>query len=175
MENHQRETYRAIKRRTYNQKIMDTITINWLENKGTYLKCTTADGKSLSINAVDKKGIPFPGYADIRPGSTVTGNLWTSEKGNTYLFAPSPKKAWSKTADKTQQIGEAMQRKEDSIKSFQEDKQSSMKIFAAYRDATLMVTAFLPQGTSEAIVKQEHKHWVNYFMSEIDNTLKQPF
>lgn len=138
-----------------------THEISWVENKGTYLKCTDTNGVSFTINQVDKKGEKFPDYENIKAGAKVTGNIWTSEKGNTYLFAPKPKIGY--TPKPKADIAKAQAVKAENIEHAQERKETSMVKMATARDATLLLIAYhpelytMPEQTRNQIIRNE---WV---------------
>lgn len=156
-----------------------TYTLDWCEVKleGKLKDCKAITGEEFSIWRIDTKGVPFPDFDKIAPGSTIIGNPWTNPKnGKITLYPPKAKISTFPRGGNTAAITKAMDRKEGSIKEFQESKQDSMRVFAAYRDATSIVTAFLPKDKYDPIfIQQELNVWRKKFMDDISGSLNTPF
>lgn len=153
-----------------------THEINWVENKGNYLKCTDTNGVSFTINQVDKKGEKFPDYENIKAGVKVTGNIWTSEKGNTYLFAPKPKTggySGGARANNSASIVKAQAVKAENIEHAQERKETSMAKMASARDATLLLIQYhpelytLPEQTRNEVIRNEWRKMRAWLSAEL--------
>lgn len=156
--------------------------VQWLEKKNddwivVQLVESATNGipleyKDVSINRVNKKNETFPNFDDIQNGGTVEGELWKSEKGRYYLFAPKVRATGSTGAYKAQQIEKTMARKEESIEKFQDSKEQGIAISGAQRDAVLIVTMLFNSQNlppEEEIDKQQIKEeiikWRNWFLS----------
>ena len=61
------------------------------------------------------------------------------------------------------------QAKSQEIKGFQENKEESMRLMSSGRDATLMVTAMMGQGSAwtDEQLKDKIKEWQNYFYTKV--------
>lgn len=106
-----------------------TFKVEWLEVKSPEWKVATlSDEKGtqytdVSINAVSKKGEPFPNFENISLETPVIGVLWTSPSGKHYLFPPKANVGHSRAsggAFKTEQIKEAQASKARSIAEAQD-------------------------------------------------------
>lgn len=159
-----------------------TLRIEWTENKSKDWKiCTVTkpDGtttENVSVNRMNKKGEVFPNFDGIAPGADIEGELWRSDAGKWYLFAPKPKgeglgtrPAWVKPkADMTR----VMEKKQESIEKNMDVKNEAIKMAGAQRDAVLMVTTFYAtQALSEEELQAKVEYWYQYFI----NRLSQPF
>lgn len=74
----------------------------------------------------------------------------------------------------------AVEKKNRSIKTFQNAKEEGMKMFASGRDATLLVTAYVDnyKDLSEDELKQKLLDWklwfyVTFYDTDVDNQLKE--
>ena len=114
----------------------------------------------------------FPGFADIRPGSEVEGEIVKNAKGYASLYPPRPKMEAPKFVQREQAMNEAMAKKETSISKFQANKEESIRLSSSARDATLIVTTFYPElatnESKEEIIKRVWNNWRNYFASSFD-------
>ena len=152
-----------------------TLTIVWGEIK------TTSTGKRLfegsfkgedgkefnaSIWEMDRDNKQFPNFNDLRPGATFVGNPWNSPtNGKCSIYPP---KAVASTGGASRGnsagINKAMERKETSIKGFQETKEVSIKLAGAMRDAVLITTARSLEGISTEDIKSEILSWRNWLL-----------
>lgn len=114
--------------------------IEWLEIKNPDWKVATLkspEGQVLtdvSINRTNKKGEVFPNFDAIVQGGEVEGDFWTSTSNKNYLFAPKPAGVVGGKGN----IGRAMERKEQSIEKFQDNKEASIKVSSTLRDAVTL-------------------------------------
>lgn len=144
--------------------------IDWLVKKTpewTIATLIQEDGSKLnevSINKVNKKGEVFPNFDNLMPGQEVEGEFWTSDKDKNYLFAPKVGKTGNSGAFKQKMISDTMDRKETSISKFQDNKEMSIRLASAQRDAVLIVTQIAQEQGDEAIEKAIIK-WRNWFLS----------
>lgn len=161
---------------------MDTYTIEWLEKKeykpGKFLyKVSLKPATGDMINNVTIWD-SFPGFTDIMPGSTISGELETKEHNgyvNTTLKAPRSANSERSANRKTEIVTQAMERKEQSITRFQATKEESIKMAGAARDATLIVTTFYPEFSlapnKDALIKEQWNQWRSWLLGASD----QPF
>lgn len=134
---------------------------------------------NVSVNRVNKKNETFPAFDDIVAGKEVEGNLWTSQAGKNYLFAPEVKTytSFQKGGGKSAVIEKAQDRKESSIERFQNTKEESISktldrkedsfmISGTARDATLILTALVAKSgfTLEANDWQEQWLKIRHFL-----------
>lgn len=82
-----------------------------------------------------------------------------------------------KTQPKT--LGQAMERKEQSISRFQDTKELSIQVMSSGRDSTLIITTFYKDLSDEEI-KEKWLMWRAWFFSKYDvnettKELTQPF
>jgi len=144
------------------RKSPDWIVAELIDEGGTNLK-------EVSINKTSKKGEPFPLFEEMQPGREIEGELWTSDKGKNYLFPPRVAKTGNGGAFKQKMIEDTMQKKNDSISHFQDNKEQSIKLASAQRDAVLIVKELLAQNQfpyTETGVKEEIIKWRNWFLSD---------
>lgn len=156
------------------------LKINWLEKKNNdwiVANLLQEDGteiKEVSINRTAKNGQVFPNFDGLAPSLDIEGELWQSQAGKNYLFAPKPKLEAPEFikkgngAYKTQQIEKSMERKESSITKFQDNKEWSIKVSSTMRDAVLLAIA---EGKPEADRVLAWRKWLwNNWDVELDDT-----
>lgn len=116
--------------------------VQWLE------EVTTKSGKKkANTTLVDVEGnehpnvaiwADFPNFNDIRPESTVEGNLVSTEfKGKSYVSLHPAKNTNGTFAPKQGQIEKAIVAKNQNIEKFQDKKVEGIKDSSTFRDATL--------------------------------------
>lgn len=104
---------------------MSKYSIIWLEKKNNdWMVLNVKDEagtetKEVSLNRTNKKGEVFPGFDGVVNGGYIEGELWTSQAGKHYLFAPKPKLE-RPTFMKGAQIEKAMDKKNENIKQAQD-------------------------------------------------------
>lgn len=110
-----------------------------------------ADGveaNEVSINRTNKKGEIFPRFDEIADGASIEGNLWKSDAGKNYLFAP---KEFKKSGGgNTVAIALAQERKVENITKAQDRTSHSVKVSGTARDATMILTTLIQAGKIEA-------------------------
>ena len=126
-----------------------------------------AEFKDVSINRVNKKGETFPNFDDIQSGRDVEGEIWTSDSGKNYLFAPKTRKNASGGAFKQKMIEDTMNKKEASIERFQGNKEEAIKLASAQRDAVLVVVQLMSnRNFNEEEIRDRITDWRNWFLSD---------
>lgn len=82
-------------------------------------------------------------------------------------WAETRKQDWAKPQAKAPYTPE--QAKSQEIRGFQENKEESMRLMSSGRDATLMVTAMMGQGSAwtDEQLKDKIKEWQTYFYTEV--------
>lgn len=156
------------------------IKLDWLEKKDpNWIKATItneagAQIKDVSINRISKKGDVFPNFDSLMPGQEIEGVLWQSPKGPFYLFPP--KLAATGNFRASGAISKAMEKKEASIEKFQTNKEESIKLAGAQRDAVMIVTSrdSIKDCTDEHI-ENEVKRWRNWFLLDEEFNNPPPF
>lgn len=177
-----------------------TYEVLWVESKKddwriATLKEIIENGQEftdVSINKVDKKGRSFPKFDEITPGSQVTGNLWQSPTGKYTLFAPDEPRAQTATAPRPAGstsapyktgggagVKAAQERKAEGIATAQENKGRGVMVAAAFRDATIILTA-LPEfkDMSAEEWRAAHKRIRDWYIAQwkdAEKTLDIPF
>lgn len=128
---------------------------DWAETKGEGWKVVSVheaveNGQvftDCSVNKVNKQGQTFPGFDDIAPGYEFEADLWVNPTNQRkYLFAPKPKPvrpSFMGGGAKTAAVEKAMERKEESIKTFQGNKEFGIKVASTMRDVTLITLAMV--------------------------------
>lgn len=149
--------------------------VEWSEYKTTSTGKKKADATLKDEAGVITEGVTiwenFPGFNDIRPGSTLEGDVTVKVNGqytNKTLNAPRaefPRKAPGA-------ITQAMAKKEKSIEKFQEQKTSSIEKMACFRDATLLTVAWA--GNSGQLSEDIKAKWEE-FHKWLENKLTVPF
>lgn len=124
---------------------------------------TGKDYKDVSINRKSKKGDIFPNFDEIMTGQDVEGELWISDAGKNYLFAP--RKKLEKPNFMKKNIEAVMDKKNESISKFQGQKEESIALMSAQRDAVLIVTTITLGEETDEEVKQRIIKWRNWFLS----------
>lgn len=142
-------------------------------------KLVTVDGVDgvhaveVSVNRADKSGIAFPNYDAIVDGADVEGTLWTSPNGKKYLFAPKPKSTGN--SKNYGAITKAMERKEDSIEKFQDNKEMSIKVSSTFRDATMLtIASFEGKQPTEREMKEQWLKWRVWLYENWNNVMAYP-
>lgn len=158
--------------------------IEWIETKSPEWKVATVNigqGKTVdaSINKTSKKGEAFPDFDNLKPGMEVEAELWQSPAGKWYLFPPKPQTIngganRGSGAYKQKLVEETMARKESSIREFQGNKEESIRMAGAQRDAVLIVInlykeiaddLIMTPSEKDAVIKKKIVEWRDYFLS----------
>lgn len=137
--------------------------------------------ENASVNRVDKKGLTFAAFDQIKPGADLEASLWQSATGKWYIFAPReerPRTGSFKASPGA--ITKAMETKSANIEKAQENKQEGIKLASAFRDATLLVielnkrAAFEgePLGKSELLAL--HKEIREWYMKAYEGEAHNP-
>lgn len=150
-------------------------TINWLEKK------TTSTGKAyVAVTLEGEEGktptiwSDFPNFANLMPGVKITGELKQNDKGYWNVYPPRSAKTTQGASFKQKLISDVMEKKEASIERFQGNKEESIRLMAAQRDAVLIVTNLLPGYSNpnteledyEDVIRCSIIRWRNWFLSE---------
>lgn len=174
---------------TYLNKIM-IYKIEWIETKGEGWKVATLhegiEGgqthQNVSINKMDKNSgaVAFPTFDAFAPGGTVEGNIWTSQAGKSYLFAPKPSTAAPSASGRPSggAMTKVMEKKQENISENMDRKEMGIKVSGAMRDATLITTALLEGGhmpADDEEIKGVWRKYRDFFMSEYDGAKDLPF
>lgn len=162
---------------------MSKYKISWMEDKTwegkVKSKASLKDESGAETTDVTIKG-DFPGYKDLLPGSTVNGVIASKEyNGKMYKFLNEEKTdtsnpsapAWAKK--KGNDISKVMDRKEQHIDKTLDRKENNMEKFAAFRDATLMTTAWC--GSQYEVSEELLKEMWERMHAWLQNKLEQPF
>lgn len=129
--------------------------------------------EEVSVNRVNKKGETFPNFDLIKTGYTVSGELWTSQAGKWYLFAPNPPKASTGgQGGNMRGVAAAQQRKGDMIEKAQENKSNAIKVASAMRDSTLLIGALGYKFETTEEMWEMHKTLRTRYIKEWDATDK---
>lgn len=143
-----------------------------VENKGTDWKVVSIIGvdgesaESVSVNRVNKKGEVFPNFDGIVVGGEVEGNLWASDAGKKYLFAP---KAFTKGSGGG--IAKAQAVKAEYIKEAQARKDNSIAYFNATNSAIAIVNSIFAntdEKPTRDTLEIQIVSWRDWFLSEWD-------
>lgn len=144
---------------------------------------TSAKGNVFKkFNIRDDKGVVTEGvvsfssdslYASLVSGAEVEGILVVSDYNGkkSYTLKGELKKpnfmqggGAKMVAEKAQNINKAMDRKEESISSFQHNKEEGIILSASARDATLMVTAFVKDSFDDEEIKEKWLMWRKWLL-----------
>ena len=154
--------------------------ITWCEVKQTQTGKTKMDASLQSSDGqvFDKVTIwgDFAGFTEIRPGSSVEGDIVTN--GN-WKTLSAPKHAPTGNAARGAGIALSQLRKADGISKSFDRKESGIEISATFRDATLITNLQL-QGKNPDVdmVKDTWTYWRSWLLENWDvpkTDLKQPF
>lgn len=144
--------------------------INFCEVKRT----GNTNGRAWSITEmalVDEEGNETTNvstFDSVAPAQEIEGQIVKNEKGYlNFVKKPEPKQVAASNF-KTAQMEKTMERKENSIKGFQDNKELSIKISSTFRDAVALSIA---EGKPEAdrILAWRKWLWNNYDV-DIDDT-----
>jgi hypothetical protein len=128
----------------------------------------------VSINKVDRAGaIAWPNFDTIEVGATIEADYWRSPQNKQYLFAPKPKSSGG-GARNTAAIAKAQETKAENIKEAQANKNTSIMIAAAMRDAGAIALAALkdqPFPTDEEFIAEFTK-WRDWYLAKWHETEK---
>jgi len=163
------------------------FSIEWCEKKNAdWIKATLKEGnqviQDVSINRLDKKTgkVAFEKFDDIMPGGTIEGELWRSDKGACYLFAPRPQSAPKVGGGAGIKV--AMAEKAKAIEHSQDRKDNSIQLSSTFRDATLLTVAQMGSSTdwSNEEVQNKWKMWRTWLMEQFGDAgditeTKKPF
>ena len=151
---------------------MARYTIEWLEMKETSTGKRKADATIKGEDGHNQDvtiWADFPGFAELNPGATVEGEIKPASDPK-YKPSLSPARSPYKAQGggyKAKVMEDAMVRKETSISKFQDNKEQSIKLISAQRDAVLMVTTFYKdQNLDSTELKEKVVSWRDWFLSE---------
>ncbi len=168
----------------------EKYTVEWIEQKSPDWKVCTLKGENgsvadVSINRVNKKGEVFPNFDAITLQATVMGNLWRSDAGKSYLFAPKEVSATGTTAPHKGNFGggmKLMEKKSEGIAKAQEHKDLGIMTSSTLRMAVDLTVASMRndtilQNATESDIKGMIKTWREWLVAnwELDVTAKAPF
>jgi hypothetical protein len=170
--------------------------LQWIETKGPEWKVASVrdinniEYHDASINRTDRKtGAVFPKFDELTAGMKIEADLWTSPAGKHYLFAPKPQHQGGPRsgggAPRAAAITAAQDHKAEHIKNAQENKERSIMVASAMRDATILLEyAFgeeiqqLPPNERMAAIKAHHKEVRDWYLktwSEVEKQVDVPF
>lgn len=131
------------------------------------------DGKRLSVFQFDTR------YAEITEGIDIPDDaLIYDQQYDNYKLKPLPKPAGAPRGGFGGKQAEAlMEKKNESIKGFQDDKEKSIALSSAQRDAVLMVTTFetAQPFPTDSELRAKIVEWREWFLKEHQNRSGQPF
>ena len=121
----------------------------------------------------------FPGYETIATGQELEGDIVEKGKYKSLYPLRVERPSTPRTPSRSAEINVAMERKNESIRTFQEDKELGIKVAAAMRDATLILTSVYretleklePSKRSDKI-KELHAALVSWYLEQWDETKK---
>ncbi len=121
----------------------------------------------VSINAKDKGGTPFPNFQNMMTGHTIEGDFWTSDKGKKYLFPPKPQTSSPRAFQRSPSaITKAMEKKEESIGKFQDNKEMSIKVSSTLRMAVDTALAFMQNDENTQTFEESVRAWRKFYWME---------
>lgn len=131
------------------------------------------DGKFLSVFKFDTR------FSEINVGTELPDDvLIYDQQYNNYKLKPLPKPAGAPRGGFGGKQAEAlMEKKNESIKGFQDDKEKSIALSSAQRDAVLMVTTFetAQPFPTDSELRAKIVEWREWFLKEHQNRSGQPF
>ena len=153
------------------------IKLEWLENK--HIASLDKDIKEVSfiengitknatIWGVDRDGKPFPNFQTLKAGDTIECTVYEKE-GKITLYPPK-ETSGGHPVRSAGAITKAMEKKEESIGRFQDNKEMSIKIASTLGMANNTALAFL-QGESikdVGIFKEQVKRWREFYWTQWD-------
>lgn len=148
------------------------FTIEWLEMKETSTGKRKADATVVSEDGKNTDvtiWADFPGFTELTPGMSVEADIKPASdpKYKPSLTAPRSSHKASGGGYKARVMEDAMVRKETSISRFQTNKEESIKLMSAQRDAVLIVTTMYDAGAwGEEEMKRQILKWRDWFLSE---------
>src|SRR5260221_11350 len=119
------------------------------------------DGVNVEASSFDIK--------DIKVGDTIKGEI---VKNGNFTNFKATKTNIGRSGGNNGAINKAMDKKNESIKGFQENKEISIKLSGAMRDAVLMVTTFYPEASEKSLIDKEVylqgriEKWRRYFLDK---------
>lgn len=147
---------------------------------------TTSTGKAMkALELVDSNGTEhkvnifsdFPNYAGISAGSEIDGELKQNDKGYTNLYSNLvPEKKPNNF--KQVMVEKTMERKEQSIGKFQDNKEFSIKVASTFSNAVnLAIANFKQNPTSLRTLEEEVEYWREWCWThyDVDPTRYVPF
>src|ERR1700728_1553924 len=155
--------------------------VDWCENKtsakGTsYMKATLTDESNAQVENVTIFST-FPNFANIRPGEKISGFLKENVYNGKTSFTLDVEKTqgWGKPTNvKAAQIEKFQEKKTDAINNFQDKKQEAIDHAAAFRDATLITSAYIGRFIGEVSQDRIKEVWENFY-NFITNKQSLPF
>lgn len=146
---------------------MNKFKVNWMAKKSEdWIVAALIDEggtefKEVSINRTNKKGEVFPNFDGIMPGTEIEGNMWTSDAGKHYLFAPKPQRAGGRSFSKSKEVVEGQLKVQEEIsKNVAKAQDRTAWMWAKNNAATLIAatstikeSGFDSQGIADAVIE----------------------
>lgn len=126
---------------------MATYKIDWVEVKNPDWKIASLKDENgigfteVSINRTNKKGEVFPNFDDIQAGRETQGEIWRSDAGKVYLFAPKPQTTQGGANRGSGAINKAMDKKAENIAIAQDNKEHAIKEASSMTNAVNLALA----------------------------------
>ena len=133
----------------------------------------TSTGKPMKKLSLESEGgvqnvnifSDFPHYAEIKVGSTIDGEIRKNQKGYDNLYSNEIKpRGGAGGAYKEKVIGEAMQRKEQSIGKFQDNKEFSIMVASTMSGAVALAVAEFKDKTVLDTLDQAVLKWRQFLL-----------
>jgi len=145
---------------------MSKFTVDWCENATAktgkvYKKVVLKDekGETHNVNLFND----YPDFANLKPGVSIDGEIEMNGRYKNLKSNAIKERKYTKP-----DFTKAMERKEESIKGFQDNKENSIKMAGSARDATLIVTTFYPElaneSNKEEKIRAKWLEWKEYFL-----------
>jgi len=147
---------------------------------------TTKTNKPFKgLEVVDEKGnlhkvsifSDFPDFANIKQDYIIRGKLEKNDKGYLNLISETQAPKSNAGAFKTAQIEKTMERKEQSISRFQDDKEWSIMVSSTMRDAVSLAIAEVKDIRTLNTLEADILKWRQWLIENwsVNKTDKPPF
>jgi len=149
----------------------EAVTKNGKPYKQLEVEC---EGEARKVNMWSN----YPNFANIKEGSEFEGKMVKEGAYWNLPFENATSRPGGNPGFKAAQIEKVMDKKNESISHFQENKEMGIKVSSTMRDAVLIATSLTPDQWQSTTMQEEIRFWRQWLWTEWDKTgsdVMQPF
>lgn len=158
---------------------METLIVKKVEELTTakgapYKKVDVQKADGVMVSGVSAFSFKYPNLAELVEGATVTAMIVIDGNYKNLVSAIEKPRGGAPSAFKTAQIEKVMDKKNESIGKFQDNKELSIKIASTMRMAVDIATSMKPEQWQATTMQEEIRFWRAWCYDEWDAPNKNP-